>query len=83
VRLRSQSKFNRASKVINQSAGKKVTFDYVVKRYAVTNEQLKADMENLRWSNEGGEIYFDLNQIRAKYQVDTDKLTALAALGRG
>jgi hypothetical protein len=77
--MRVKSYFNRVKKVIGKP-DKRVTFDYVVKRYAVTKEQLKADMKNLRWTNEGGVIYFDLKQIRARYTVDVDKLSALAAL---
>jgi hypothetical protein len=72
--------FNIANNIIKETAGQKVSFDYVVKRYDVTPEQLKNDMKSLRWTNEGCKYYFDLNQIRAKYKVDTDKLSALAKL---
>ena len=78
--IKCQSKFNRVSKIINESTGKQVTFDYVVNRYDVTKEQLKVDMKNLRWENKRGVIYFDLIQIRSRYQVDSYKLETLAKL---
>jgi hypothetical protein len=76
--LKSQSR--KVKLAISNAMGEDVTFDYVVKRYAVTKEQLKSDMKGLRWKNVGGVIYFDLKQIRKVYQVDTDKLSVLATL---
>jgi len=75
-----KSNFNISNKVISKTADKKVTFQYVVDRYAITKEQLQADMKSLRWENRGGDIYFDLKQIRQRYQVDTYKLETLAKL---
>lgn len=58
--------------------GLTISFDDVVKRYAVTKEQLTQDAKGLRWKLIDGVKLFNLKQIRSKYQVDSDKLQALA-----
>lgn len=69
--------FNIANRVISETTGQKVSFKYVVDRYSVSKEQLTADMKDLRYSLEKGVIYFDLKQIRARYQPDSYKLETL------
>ena len=57
-----------------------ISFDDIIKRYDVTPDQLKADMKQLRWRLIGKTYFFDLKDIRARYQVDSYKLETLAKL---
>ena len=72
--------FNIANAVISKTVGEKVSFKYVIDRYNVTKEQLTEAMKTLRYSLEGGVVYFDLKQIRMRYQYDSYKLETLAKL---
>lgn len=66
--------------IISNVSGASISFSDVIKKYNVTPEQLKEDMRNLRWRQIGKEYFFDLKQIKARYEADSDKLNALAKL---
>jgi len=68
--------------VIASVSGASISFSDVVKKYAVSAGQLKEDMKELRWRQVGREYFFELKQIRSRYDVDSDKLMALAELER-